>query len=134
MPGRIQARKEYFIQCVAFLNQQHNLSFMKIIASIAAITVIWSYVSFAQERISPANRVAKNPSRDGRGIDAERLHLNENGSPSRLSDSLLVKKKPVEEGALSEIRKAERVSDADKAQEENAASPSSIPLPNTMKD
>ena len=105
---------------------------MKIIASIITIVVMWPCVSFAQERISPVNRIARNPNRDGRGTEAERLHLNENGGPSHLSDSLLLKKKPVEGGALSEIRKAERVSDTDRAQEENVASSSSIPLPNTM--
>lgn len=105
---------------------------MKIIISIVVITVMGSHVSFTQERISSANRIAKNPSRDGRGIEAERLQLNENGSPSRLSDSILVKKKTVEGGAPSEIRRAERVSEADRTQEGSAASPSSIPLPNTM--
>ena len=96
------------------------------------MAAIWPYLSLAQDRVPSADKNGRNPNRDGRGLAAERAPFNENIGANRLNDPAFAKPKPIDGGAMTEIRKAERASASERAQTEDAASASAIPLPNTM--
>lgn len=107
-----------------------NVSKSSGIASTIVIIATWVNIGLAQDRAQLSDKSGKTPTRDGRQVVTERMQLSE--GRSRLSESMLERQKSVDGGAISEIRRAERLSDAEKAQPEDTSPASLVPLPNTM--
>ena len=107
-----------------------NVSKSNGIATAVVMIATWVNVGLAQDRAQLSDKNGKTPSRDGRQAVTERMQLSE--GRSRLSESLVERQKSVDGGAVSEIRRAERLSDTEKAQPEDTTSASFVPLPNTM--
>ena len=106
-------------------------STMSRITRVVVLITVLANAGFAQDRDMAGSRGARPSVRDARGLSGERMQLGENGR--HLTESILGKSKPLDAGdPISDIRKAERVSDADRLPADDTAASSYIPLPNTM--
>ena len=116
------------------LNQPHNKprksTLSRLTKAVVLITVI-ANASLAQQRDPAGNRGSRATGRDAHGLSGERMPLSENSKT--LSESILGKSKPIEASdPISDIRRAERVTETDKPPTDDTAASSYIPLPNTM--
>lgn len=101
---------------------------MNAIAKTVILIGLLSHLSLGQSGVLPAEGHGLYPRRNGR-LPASKT-IDENMGQS--NDSAFAAPKDVRGNTVSEIRKAERVSDSEKSQIEDVSSISSVPLPNTM--